>query len=145
MELPGHPHPANPALSEGHLIDLFRRTGVRVLMAAGPEINPAVWSTARALAAELGVAALYALRPTAPAGTAPDLGVVDGADVRYLADAAALTSEAVAVPEPDPTDLAAVFHTGGTTGTPKLARIRLLTSSASSVVPARPTPAGCAT
>jgi fatty-acyl-CoA synthase len=114
--------PANPALSQAHLIDLFRRAGVRVLIAAGPEIDPAVWSTARALAARLDVAALYALRPTAPAGTAPDLGVVDGADVRYLADAAAgQTGEAAAVSEPEATDLAAVFHTGGTTGTPKLA------------------------
>lgn len=114
--------PANPALSQAHLVDLFRRAGVRVLIAAGPEIDPAVWSAARAIAAELGVAVLYALRPTATAGTAPDLGVADGVDVRYLADAAAgQTGEAVAVPEPEATDLAAMFHTGGTTGTPKLA------------------------
>ncbi|WP_405952898.1 acyl-CoA synthetase [Streptomyces prunicolor] len=114
--------PANPALSEAHLIDLFRRSGVRVLIAAGPEIDPTVWSTARSLAVGLGLSALYALRPTVPGGAAPDLGVVDGVDVRYLADAAAAhAGGAVAVPEPEATDLAAMFHTGGTTGTPKLA------------------------
>jgi fatty-acyl-CoA synthase len=114
--------PANPALSEEHLYDLFSRAGVRVLIAAGPEVDSAVWAAARVLAAKLGVQALYALRPTMPAATAPDLEALDSVDVRYLADAAdSEPADQLGAAEPEPTDLAALFHTGGTTGTPKLA------------------------
>lgn len=114
--------PANPGLSREHLADLFTRAGVRVLIAAGPEVDAGIWETARQLAAELGARALYALRPTAASDSAPDLAGVDGVDVRYLDEAAAAQpADRLSSAEPASSDLAALFHTGGTTGTPKLA------------------------
>ena len=72
------------------------------------------------LAAETGVTALLALSPT---GTGPgDVRPVGDLKVAHLAALAADQPHHSFLGEP-PTasDLAALFHTGGTTGTPKLA------------------------
>ncbi|MFI5101573.1 MAG: AMP-binding protein, partial [Actinomycetes bacterium] len=92
------------------------------LIASGPELEPQVWEMARRLAGELGIDALLALRPTGAAAPAPALDAVEGVTVAYLDDAArGHDASRLAVAEPAPSDLAAFFHTGGTTGTPKLA------------------------
>ena len=114
--------PVNPALRQDHVAGLLQRAGVRVLVASGPELEPQVWELARRLAEELSMEALLALRPTGAAATAPELVGVDGVTVAYLDDAArAHDASELVVPAPAPGDLAAFFHTGGTTGTPKLA------------------------
>ena len=66
--------------------------------------------------------ALLVLRPTAD-GPEPDpLPVVDGVHVGYLATAAeGQPHDAFIGDLPSASEVAAVFHTGGTTGTPKLA------------------------
>jgi len=119
-ELAGIATPINSALSREHVAELLRRSGARVLVAAGPDLAPDVWESARDLAVETGMLALLALNPTG-AGPA-ELEPIDGLRVAHLS--------ALAAEQPDhrflgslPTasDLAALFHTGGTTGTPKLA------------------------
>ena len=68
-----------------HIAELLRRSGARVLVAAGPELAPDVWETARELAAEAGARrpARAAARPAAEA--APDTAArVDGVRVGYL-------------------------------------------------------------
>lgn len=113
--------PLNPALHEGDLAALLSRAGAEVLVAAGPELHPGVWAVAQQLAVGLGLRALLALRPTGSTGTGPDLAPVDGVAVAYLEDLAAAAPVELAVEPPTADDLAAFFHTGGTTGTPKLA------------------------
>ena len=65
--------PINPGLNVEHATELVRMSGSQVIVAAGPELDPAVWANARAIAAETGARALLALRPTAPSGEPPAL------------------------------------------------------------------------
>jgi fatty-acyl-CoA synthase len=121
-EAAGIAAPVNPALAAGHAAELVRLSGAKVIVAAGPELDAEVWERARRLAAETGARALLALRPTATRQAAPELDPMTGMTVAYLG---ALAREAPAdrlegaAPRAD--DLASYLHTGGTTGTPKLA------------------------
>jgi acyl-CoA synthetase (AMP-forming)/AMP-acid ligase II len=121
-ELAGIAAPINSGLSGEHIVELLRRSGVRVLVAAGPDLAPEVWEHARNLALEAGIEALLALRPTGGRTTETELLPIDGVRVGHLSAVAAEEPDDRFVGEPpSATDLAAVFHTGGTTGTPKLA------------------------
>ena len=75
-ELAGIAAPINSGLSREHIAELLRRSGARVLVAAGPDLAPEVWESARELAVEAGMEALLALGPTAVrpggGGAAPD-------------------------------------------------------------------------
>jgi acyl-CoA synthetase (AMP-forming)/AMP-acid ligase II len=119
-EVAGIAAPINSALSREHIAELLRRSGARVLVAAGPELSPQVWESARELAVETGMEALLALSPS---GVGPaDLVPIDGVRVGYLSELAAEQAQDRLVGDPPAaSDLAALFHTGGTTGTPKLA------------------------
>ena len=113
--------PINPALAAAPAAELVRLSGARVIVAAGPELDERVWSLAHSLAAETGARALLALRPTAATGAAPELEPLAGATVAYLGALAADAPAEPAAPAPRARDLASFLHTGGTTGTPKLA------------------------
>ena len=76
-ELAGIAAPINSGLSGEHIAELLRRSGARVLVAAGPDLAPEVWDTrAGARRARPGSKTLLALRPTGRrrggAGAAPD-------------------------------------------------------------------------
>jgi fatty-acyl-CoA synthase len=119
-ELAGIAAPLNSALSREHLAELLRRSGARVLVASGPDLAPEVWATARGLAAQTGMSALLALSPTGEAPCA--LEPVEGVQVDHLSVLAhQATADTFVGTAPTGADLAALFHTGGTTGTPKLA------------------------
>ncbi|BDU03366.1 MULTISPECIES: acyl-CoA synthetase [Nocardia] len=121
-QLAGVAAPINGGLSERHIAELLRRTGARVLVTAGPELSAAIWESTRALAADGMVDAVLVLRPTAAAGEPAPLPPIDGVRVDYLDQAAAAhDAGAFAGVPPNAEDLAALFHTGGTTGVPKLA------------------------
>ncbi|WP_420313129.1 acyl-CoA synthetase [Streptomyces sp. YS-B37] len=113
--------PVNPHLPADHITRLLRLGRARILVAAGPELDPGTWRTALAVAAELKPIALYALRPTAATGTGPALEALGGTTVDYLDAAMATSPDERPRAEPNAHDLAALFHTGGTTGAPKLA------------------------
>jgi fatty-acyl-CoA synthase len=114
--------PVNPGLSVDHLVELLSRGAAQVLVAAGPELDPEVWATARDVARRLSMRALLALRPTGAVGDGPALDGVAGTHVAYLADVAATEPrDHLSAAPPAADDLAAFFHTGGTTGIPKLA------------------------
>jgi fatty-acyl-CoA synthase len=114
--------PINPGLSIEHASDLVRAAGAQVIVAAGPELDPAVWAHARAIAEQTGARALLALRPTGATDPPPALEPLDGVTVAYLQERmAAVDDAALPVAPPVETDLASYLHTGGTTGTPKLA------------------------
>jgi fatty-acyl-CoA synthase len=126
--------PVNPALSGEQIAELVRRTGSRVLVTAGPELDPQLWQRLLEVARQAGMTAVLALRPDDAHGVPPALSLGDDAPsggaangrgpvIAYLDDViAGQPSDHLAgadLPEAD--DLAAFVHTGGTTGAPKVA------------------------
>ncbi|MDI5940050.1 MULTISPECIES: acyl-CoA synthetase [unclassified Micromonospora] len=121
-QLAGIAAPLGGGLSRSHLAELLRRSGARVLVTAGPELWPDGWDTAQALARTGLLDAILVLRPTGAKGTPRPLPTIEGVRVGYLGDLAAPKNPAAFAGElPRAADLAAMFHTGGTTGAPKLA------------------------
>src|SRR5689334_5937436 len=121
--------PVNPALSGERIAELIRRTGSRVLVAAGPELDPQLWARLLGVARQAGMAAALALRRDDAHGLPPALGAAgDGPDGHPLT-VAYLDEMIVGQPAdhlagadmPGAGDLAAFVHTGGTTGAPKVA------------------------
>lgn len=114
--------PLNPLLSEEKLAALMRAARAKVLIAWGSDEESGIWSKALRLRAQLpGLSALLRVAPLGEAtGAAPVLpeGVLDFKALREREPADRLVSGR----EIAPTDIAAYFHTGGTTGAPKLAR-----------------------
>ncbi|MEE1765173.1 acyl-CoA synthetase [Streptomyces sp. SP18BB07] len=120
-QLAGIVTPVNPALSRDHVAELIRRAGARVVVTPSPELDPETFATSTELARDGLVDHVLVLRPTPRQGGAP-LPAVENATVAYLSDLAAdCPSEHFLGEPPTTTDLAAFFHTGGTTGAPKLA------------------------
>jgi fatty-acyl-CoA synthase len=124
--------PVNPALSGERIAELIRRTGSRVLVAAGPELDPQLWQRLLGVARQAGMAAVLALRPDGARGGPPALSSDAPADrgpdgrgpfVAYLDDVIAgqPSGYLAAADLPQADDLAAFVHTGGTTGAPKIA------------------------
>jgi fatty-acyl-CoA synthase len=93
-----------------------------VIVASGPELDQEVWAQANAVAEATGARALLALRPTAASDEPPTLEPLNGAEVAYL-DERMATAKGASLPDGPPaaSDVASYLHTGGTTGTPKLA------------------------
>jgi fatty-acyl-CoA synthase len=124
--------PVNPALSSERITELIRRTGSRVLVAAGPELDPQLWERLLGAARQAGMTAVLALRPdgahgvppaldgNAPAGVTPDGRPLT---VAYLDEVIAgqPSGHLAGADLPKAGDLAAFVHTGGTTGAPKVA------------------------
>jgi len=129
--------PVNPALSGERIAELIRRTGSRVLVAAGPELDPQLWQRLLEVARQAGMTAVLALRPDgahgdppalglagdAPAGRTPDTPNGRGPFVAYLDDVITgqPSGHLAGADLPQADDLAAFVHTGGTTGAPKIA------------------------
>ena len=65
--------PVNPALSSERIAELIRRTGSRVLVAAGPELDPQLWPRLVEVARQAGMTAVLALRPDGAGGVPPAL------------------------------------------------------------------------
>ena len=114
--------PINPGLTLEHAGELVRLSGARVIVASGPDLDPEVWARAGALAEATGARALLALRPTAASDEPPALESFDGVEVAYLEQRMA-AADGAPLPDGPPaaSDIASYLHTGGTTGTPKLA------------------------
>ncbi|MEW5809154.1 MAG: acyl-CoA synthetase [Actinomycetota bacterium] len=114
--------PINGSLSDDHVAELARLSGARVLITACPELDPAAVKRAADLAAAGLIDSVLLLRPTLAKGAPSPLPELPGVTVAYLSE---LADEHDVQPldegEAESTDLAALFHTGGTTGTPKLA------------------------
>jgi fatty-acyl-CoA synthase len=122
--------PVNPALSSERIAELVRRTGSRVLVAAGPELDPQLWARLLEVARQAGMTAVLALRPDGTHGVPPALdpasdGGPDGRPltVAYLEEVIVgqPSSHLAGADLPEAEDLAAFVHTGGTTGAPKVA------------------------
>ena len=120
--------PVNPVLSGERIAELIRRTGSRVLITAGPELDPQLWPRMVEVARQAGMTAVLALRPDGAHGVPPALGEPGGPDghgpvVAYLEEMIARqpSGHLAGADLPEAGDLAAFVHTGGTTGAPKVA------------------------
>ena len=71
--------PVNPALSGERIAELIRRTGSRVLVTAGPELDPQLWQRLLEVARQAGMTAVLALRPDGAHGDPPALGLTGDA------------------------------------------------------------------
>lgn len=120
-QLAGIAAPLGGGLSRQHLAELLRRSAARVLVTAGPELAPDTWDTAQALAHDGLLDAILVLRPTGAADAPQPLPAIDGVHVGYIGQLAAANPATFDGDLPRSADLAAMFHTGGTTGAPKLA------------------------
>jgi fatty-acyl-CoA synthase len=115
--------PVNPALSGEGIAELIHRTGSRILVAAGPELDRQLWQRLLAVARQAGMNAVLAVRPDGATGPPPVLATGGGAPAAYLDDliAGQPTGHLAGISPPAAADLAAFVPTGGTTGAPKIA------------------------
>jgi len=124
--------PVNPSLSGERIAELIRRTRSRVLVTAGPELDPQLWQRLLGVAREAGMTAVLVLRPDGAHGDPPPLigdapagGTLNGRGpvVAYLDEVIAgqPAGHLAGADPPSVDDLAAFVHTGGTTGAPKIA------------------------
>jgi fatty-acyl-CoA synthase len=102
-QVAGRACPINYLLQPDHIAALLKASGARLLVALGPNDELDVWSTVRK------VRALHDI---------PVLQIAPGRFEQLDAQPAELTFDPALTPE----RIAAFFHTGGTTGAPKLAR-----------------------
>ncbi|WP_210546650.1 acyl-CoA synthetase [Rhodoferax sp. PAMC 29310] len=121
-EAAGIVQPLNPLLSDEKLVSLMTVARAKVLIAYGSDADTPLWS--KALRLRTQVATLTTVLRVAPhdetLDSEPPLpeGVLDFGSAR----AAQVDDHLVSGRNILPTDVAAYFHTGGTTGAPKLAR-----------------------
>jgi len=115
--------PVNPALGGERLAELLHRTQSRVLVAAGPQLDEQLWQRLLAVAHQVGMTAVLVLPPDGVDSEAPALPTDPDLAVTYLDEVIAgqPVDRLVGAQPPAPQDLAAFVHTGGTTGSPKVA------------------------
>jgi len=106
-------NPVNYFLNASQIADIMKEAGARALIAADASIFPDIWPKVEAIQA-----ALPDLKVFRVGGGAPVPGVIE-----YEAACAGQPGDRLVAPKKlDHDTLAALFHTGGTTGLPKLAR-----------------------
>ncbi|WP_457388690.1 AMP-binding protein [Roseateles sp. P5_E1] len=112
-ETAGYAVPINFLLQPEHIAALLKASGARVLVALGPHPVLDIWQKALALREQLPGLILVRV---APPGTPAEDGVID-----LPAALAAQPADRLVFDNPGrDADVAAYFHTGGTTGTPRL-------------------------
>jgi fatty-acyl-CoA synthase len=121
-EAAGIVQPLNPLLTDEKLVALMTAGRAKVLIAYGSDSESGMWSKAMRLRGQ--VPTLTTVLRVAPhdeapgaAGTLPE-GIAEFNTLRAAQPADRLVSGR----DIAPSDIAAYFHTGGTTGAPKLAR-----------------------
>ena len=113
-ETAGYAVPINFLLQPDHIRGLLEASGANVLVAFGPHPKLDIWEKSLELKRQMPDLTLVRV---APPGTAPVDGVIDFVDAVGDQPADRLTFDAPGSGD----DVAAYFHTGGTTGVPKLA------------------------
>jgi fatty-acyl-CoA synthase len=106
-------NPVNYFLESAQIAGIMKQAGAKALIAADPSIFPDIWPKVEAIRA-----ALPGLKVFRVGGSAPLPGVIDYEAACDAEPAARLTAPR----QVDRDTIAALFHTGGTTGLPKLAK-----------------------
>ncbi|QFZ81743.1 acyl-CoA synthetase [Variovorax paradoxus] len=121
-EAAGIVQPLNPLLTDEKLVALMTAARAKVLIAYGSDSESGMWSKAMRLRGQ--VPTLTTVLRVAPHDEAPGAaGALPGGVAEFdVLRAAQPSDRLVSGRDIAPTDIAAYFHTGGTTGAPKLAR-----------------------
>ncbi|MBI9087063.1 MAG: acyl-CoA synthetase [Desulfobacterales bacterium] len=114
-EAAGIVNPINPLLEPATIADICRAAKTKVLVALGEVPGSEIWAKAMAVRSEIPTLE-HVVRVFGPSD--PEQGIIgfDETVEKYSGDK--LDFERVI----DPDDISSLYHTGGTTGTPKLAR-----------------------
>ncbi|MEI7443477.1 MAG: acyl-CoA synthetase [Burkholderiales bacterium] len=131
-EAAGIANPVNPLLEVYQLVEILRAAETRVLVALGPTPGVDIWEKVQRIRAEMPDLAAIVVVGGASVATAtpvkagdPIPATADGLAPIYDFDALLAVQRADGLASGRtirPDDTAAYFHTGGTTGTPKLVR-----------------------
>ena len=114
-EAVGIANPVNPLLEPAQIAEILRAANTKVLVALGPAPGSDIWDKVQAIRSQLpNLTAVVAVQGGGPLPA----GVHD---FDTLADACA-ADRLTSARDIQADDTAAYFHTGGTTGTPKLVR-----------------------
>ncbi len=121
-EAAGIVQPLNPLLTDEKLVALMTAARAKVLIAYGSDSESGMWSKAMRLRGQ--VPTLTTVLRVAPHDEAPGAAgpLPEGVAEFEALRAAQPDDRLVSGRDIAPTDIAAYFHTGGTTGAPKLAR-----------------------
>lgn len=121
-EAAGIVQPLNPLLTDEKLVALMTAGRAKVLIAYGSDAESGMWSKAMRLRGQ--VPTLTTVLRVAPHDETPGTAGVlpEGVAEFDVLRAAQPDDRLVSGRDIAPTDIAAYFHTGGTTGAPKLAR-----------------------
>ena len=121
-EAAGIVQPLNPLLTDEKLVALMTAGRAKVLIAYGSDSESGMWSKAMRLRGQ--VPTLTTVLRVAPHDEAPGAAgaLPEGVAEFDVLRAAQPSDRLVSGRDIAPTDIAAYFHTGGTTGAPKLAR-----------------------
>ncbi len=114
-EAAGIANPVNPLLEAAQIAEILRAANTKVLVALGPAPGSDIWDKVQAIRGELpNLKAVVAVQGGGllPAGVHNFDALADACAADRLISARDIRAE----------DTAAYFHTGGTTGTPKLVR-----------------------
>lgn len=115
--------PLNPLLREERLVDLLDAARAKVLIAYGDDLDVGYWHKARHVVARCRHAPrLVRVAPRnggVPIGSPPAADALDFDGLLAAQPADRLLRRHA----PDPSEVAAYFHTGGTTGSPKVAML----------------------
>jgi fatty-acyl-CoA synthase len=114
-EAAGIANPVNPLLEPAQIAEILRAAGTKVLVTVGPGLSAEIWAKVEKIRAELPQLAAVVCVGGAPANAD---GVFSWDELAKAQPADRLVSER----RIDANDVAAYFHTGGTTGLPKLVR-----------------------
>ena len=120
-EAAGIVNPLNPLLSEDSLVELIQASNSRVLIAYGDNSDAGYWEKALSLMAK--APSLKTILRVSPHDDAPENSRVYAEGVLDFNQAIDEKPDdhLVSGRQIEPDDVAAYFHTGGTTGSPKLA------------------------
>ncbi|BEP47182.1 MULTISPECIES: acyl-CoA synthetase [Variovorax] len=121
-EAAGIVQPLNPLLTDEKLVALMTAGRAKVLIAYGSDSESGMWSKAMRLRGQ--VPTLTTVLRVAPHDEAPGAAgaLPEGVAEFDVLRSAQPSDRLVSGRDIAPTDIAAYFHTGGTTGAPKLAR-----------------------
>jgi len=121
-EAAGIVQPLNPLLTDEKLVALMTAARAKVLIAYGSDAESGMWSKAMRLRGQ--VPTLTTVLRVAPHDEAPGTAgaLPEGVAEFDVLRAAQPSDRLVSGRDIAPSDIAAYFHTGGTTGAPKLAR-----------------------
>ena len=111
-ETSGFAVPLNPLLTSEQIIELVRASGAKIVATVGPALDAQIWEKSVHVKRALPNLSLVCIQPPAH----PDVDCVsfDEAVARHAADRLEFSASK------SPDSIVAYFHTGGTTGSPKL-------------------------